>query len=312
MMDNFLTWIVQLLFRDQRGEVGDDDSADDTSDKDDKGDQTNVDTEDEKEEEDDELTIDLDEKEEEEDEETKKKAKETKAKDSEEVENLRSEVETLKEKEKEWKRREYQTRKDKERTKVDTDKEKPLTDAQLTKLLEDANTEGDTSIQLNVLKYLAQQAGKGEAKELVNAAEMNRRADGFNKKLEEKFPDIADPNSDMKIDIERTKKQLNIADHPYGDMFAVGFKLFEDMDALIEASYEAGKEEALKGTADEKRKKEIKAKSLPSSKKSPYKKTHGLSASQLETAQQMGLTPDQLPGYAKLVGRKPRTVSVEA
>jgi len=311
-MKDFLPWIVQLLFRDERGEVGDD-PADDTSDKDDKEDQIK-DKEEEEEEEDDELLIDLDEKEDEEDEETKKKAEEAKVKDSAEVKKLRSELDTWKEKEKTWKRTEYQARKDREaKAKLETGKdEKPLTDAQLSQLLEDANKDDDTTIQLNVLKYLAQRIAKGEVKEAVNAAEMSRKADDFKKRLEEKFPDVGNPTSDMRADLDRVKEQLNIADHPYGDMFAVGFKLFEDMDALIEASFEAGKDEALKGTADEKRKKEIKAKSLPSSKKSPYTKTHGLSASQLETAQQMGLKPDQLPAYAKLVGRKPRIVSVEA
>ena len=115
----------------------------------------------------------------------------------------------------------------------------------------------------------------------------------------------------MRADIDRTKDELGIADHPYGDMFAVGFNLFKDMDELIEAAYEGGKEDALKGTADDKRKKEIKDKALPSSKKLPYKKTYGLSASQIETATQMGLTQDQLPAYTKLVGKKPRIVSVE-
>ena len=309
-MKDFLTWIVQL-FRDQRGAVGDDDSADDSPEKDDKG---NQDVTEDKGEEDDELTLDLSEVEEEEDKD-KDKDKD-KSKKSEEVEELRSEIETLeekhKEKEKEWKRQMYQARKDREeRTKAGADKTTPLTDSQLEKLLEDANTEGDTKVQLNVLKYLAQQISQGEAKEAVNAAEMSRKSDNYRGMLEERFPDIGDPNSDMRLDIDRVKADLNVADHPYGDMFAVGYRLFEDMDALIEASFEAGKEEGLKGTADEKRKQEIKAKALPSSKKSPYKKTHGLTESQLETAKQMGLKPEQLPAYSKLVGKRPRTVSVE-
>jgi len=304
-MGDLLTWIVNL-FRDQHGAVGDDPPDDNPED--DKEDQAEVDEE-ETLDEDDELLIDLDEKEDEDDKDKDK------SKESKEIEKLRSELEASeekhREKEKEWKREMYQARKDRERAKVDTDKEKPLSDAQLEQLLEDANQDDDTKIQLNVLKYLAQQAAKGETKGAITAAEMNRKADGFKKQLEDKFPDAADPTSDMRIDLDRTKKELGIADHPYGDMFAVGFKLFEDMDALIEASFEAGKEEALKGTADEKRKKDIKANALPSSKKSPYKKTHGLSPSQLETAQQMGLTQDQLPAYARLAGKKPRTVSVE-
>jgi hypothetical protein len=181
----------------------------------------------------------------------------------------------------------------------------------LAKLLGDASTDGDANVQLNVLKYLAQRVSKGEVKEAVNAAEMSRKADDFTKQLAERFPDIANPTSDMRADIDRTKELLGIVDHPYGDMFATGFRLFENMPDLIDSAYEAGKEETLKGTADEKRKEQIKEKSLPPSKKLPYKKTHGLNASQLETAIQMGLTQDQLPAYSKLVGKKPRIVSVE-
>ncbi len=313
-MHKLLTSILELL-RDERGAVGDYDSADDTLDKDDKEDQDG-DTGDENLDPDDELLINLDDKkgDDEVDAEAKKKADEKKAKASEdETKTLRSEVETLKEKEKEWKRREYQARKDREaKAGADTDKdEKPLTDAQLAKLLGDASNEGDEKVQLNVLKYLAQRVSKGEVKEAVNAAEMSRKAGDLTKQLTERFPDIANPTSDMRADIDRTKNELGIVDHPYGDMFAVGFRLVEDMDKLLEASYEAGKEDTLKGTADDKRKKEIKEKALPPSKRSVYKKTHGLTASQIETATQMGLSQDQLPAYAKLVGKKPRTVSVE-
>ena len=312
-MDRFFTWVLMIL-RDQRGSFGEGDSDDDTSDDDDKS-QADADTKDEKEEDfdDDDFTIDLDEKEEDEDEEAKKKAAEAKAKTSEEeAKKLRSEVETFKEKEKEWKRDMYQARKDREEKRGPEDKDaKPLSDAQLTKLLDDAETDGDSTVKLNVLKYMAQQIAKGEATKIVNTAEMGRKSDGFKKTLEDRFPDITDPTSDMRADINSAKEELGIVDHPYGDMFAVGFKLFQDMDDMIDASFEAGKEEGLKGVADEKRKKEIKAKSLPSSTRSPYKKTHGLTASQLETATLMGLDKDQLPAYAKLVGKKPRTVSVE-
>ncbi len=309
-MREFITWIVQFLFRDNRGEAGAD-PADEPADTD-KVDQ-DKETEEEDLDVDDELFINLDEKEDEEDVEAKKAADEDKAKASdEETKNLRSEVETLKEKEKTWKRDMYEARKARETKGLETDKDaKPLTDAQLTKLLGDAKSEGDTQVELNVLKYLAQQVSKGEVKEAVNAAEMSRKADDFTKLLQGRFPDIANPTSDMRVDVDKTKEELGIADHPYGDIFAVGFRLFQDMDELLEASYEAGKEDRLKGTADEKRKQDIKAKELPSSKKSPYKKTHGLTTSQLETATQMGLSSDQLPAYAKLVGKKPRIVSVE-
>ena len=311
-MYKFLTWVWEIL-KDQRGEVGADPADDDLEKDEGKEKDQDKDQEEEEEEDLDELFIDLDEEDEDEDKEAKKKADEAEAKKSEEEsKKLRSEVETLREKEKEWKRDMYEARKAREAKGLEAGKdEKPLTDAQLAKLLEDASEEKDTVVQLNVLKYLAQRISKGEVKEAVNAAEMTRKAGDFTKMLEEKFPDIATPTSDMRADIDKTKEDLGIVDHPYGDMFAVGFKLFEDMDALLEASYEAGKEDVLKGTADKKRKEDIKAKELPTSKKSPYKKTHGLTASQIETATQMGLSPDQLPAYAKLVGKKPRIVSVE-
>ena len=226
-MKDFLTWAWQFLLG-ERGAVGDD-PPDDDLDKDKKGDQKKDEEEEEEEEEDlDELFLDLDEKEEEEEKKkAKKKADEDKAKkdkeDKEDAKKLRSDIEAFKEKEKEWKRREYQTRKDKEAKGLETDKEaKPLTDAQLSKLLETAESEGDTHVKLNVLKYLAEQVSEGKVKKAVNAAEMGRKAGGFTKLLEERFPDIADPTSDMRIDIDKTKEELGIADHPYGDMFAVG------------------------------------------------------------------------------------------
>jgi len=315
-MKDFLTWAWQFLLG-ERGAVGDD-PPDDDPDKNKKVDQDKDEEEEEEEKEEDldELFLDLDEKEEEEEKkEAKKKADKDKIKKDketeEDVKKLRSDIEAFKEKEKEWKRREYQGRKDREEKGLETDKDaKPLTDAQLTKLLETAESEGDTHVKLNVLKYLAEQVSEGKVKKAVNASEMGRKAGELNAKLEKTFPGIADPTSDMRIDIDKTKEELGIADHPYGDMFAVGFRLFEDMDELLEASYEAGKEGALKDTVDKKRKELIKDKSLPISKKS-RKEIEGLKPSYVETANQMDLTPGQLKYYKKLAGKKPRTVSVE-
>lgn len=304
-MYELLTWALELL-KDQRGEIGVD-PADDTSDiDDDKVDQGDkVDEGDE----DGELTITPEI-------ETDEKAKEKEKVEAEkrftdvetEKEDLQTQLTLLEEEKKSWKKVNYEARQKAKDIKPEKD-EKPFTDANLRKILEE--NPDDSEIQFNVLKYMSEQAAKGISDKAVNAAEMNRKAETMTTRLHDRYPTIMEPDSEMRRDVDKIKGDLGLNDHPYGDYFAVGVRVFEDLPDLLDYAYKSGKEDKLKDGAEEKRKQDIQSKKLPSSKTSTTKLSESLTAEQSETAKQMGLTKEQMPLYQKLVGKKPRIVSVE-
>lgn len=304
-MKNLLAWIVQL-FRDQRGEVGVD-PADDPSDADtEKVDQGDKVDEDDK---DGELTITPEIEPDEKDKEKDKVEAEKKLTDLEfDKSELQNQLTSLEEEKKSWKVASYEARQKAKEAKPEKS-EKPFTDANLRQIL--ADNPDDSEIQFNVLKYMSEQAAKGISDKAVNAAEMNRKAETMNTRVQGRYPTILEPDSEMRRDVDKIKGDLGLEDHPYGDYFAVGVRVFEDLPDLLDYAYKSGKEDKLKDSAEEKRKQDIQSKKLPSSKASTSKLSEGLTAGQEETAKQMGLTKEQIPLYQKLVGKKPRIVSVE-
>jgi len=200
----------------------------------------------------------------------------------------------------------YEARQAKKETGPET-KAGQLTKAQLKQILEDNKDDPDTL--MNVVEYIAEQTATGISSEKVNAAEVNRKKGELDSLLADRYPDINDPGSDIRVEVDAAKKNLGLETHPYGDYFATAAIVFDGLPDLLEDAYKKGKGET-GDTAEEKRKKDIKAKKLPTSK---GKATGGesLTASQLETAKQMGLKGDQLKHYKKLVGKNPRIVSVE-
>ena len=257
------------------------------------------------------ISVEDEEEEEEEDKEKKDKTKKDKGKKAEEkpddkekkIADLEKEVEKLK---KDKNKAFYEARQLKKE--AETTPPSTLTDTQIKQILNDNKDDPDTLF--NVVKYVAEQTARGISTETVNTAEMNRKKTELDNLLAERYPDINEPGSDIRIEVDQAKKALGLEKHPYGDYFAVASRVLEDLPQLLEHAYNEGKGKTGKEDVEEKRKQDIKAKKLPASKKREAA-GEGLTSTQLEAAKQMGLKGKALETYKKLVGKNPRVVSVE-
>jgi len=299
-MKELWNYFIRLM-KDQRGEVGDLDTKDDddTPDAD-----AVVEDKDDDEEEENPFAIKIGDDEEEDEKEkakAKKKADEPDEKDKR-ITDLEKEVEKAK---KAKSKAFYDLRQAKKEG--PESKAGQLSKAQIRQILADNKDDPDTL--MNVVEYIAEQTAHGISSETVNAAEINRKKGELDGLLVDRYPDINEPGSDIRTEVDEAKKILGLDNHPYGDYFAVASRVLEDLPELLKDAYNKGKGETGE-TAEDKRKKDIKSKQLPASKKA---KAPGgeLTGTQEETAKQMNMTPSQRKIYAKLAGNKARSVSVE-
>lgn len=182
----------------------------------------------------------------------------------------------------------------------------PLTDKQLLKILED--NDDDPQTILNVVKYQAEQAAKKASGEVVSDAETRKKSKEADTLLKSMYPSLDDDSSDMRKAVNETKLYYGLGDNPLGDFFATGIQVLNALPDLITSAEKRGEETALKGKADDKRKKSIKDNlSLKGGKEVL---STGLTESQTETASQLNLSDAQMKTFKKIVG-KTATVMVK-
>ncbi|MEA2066543.1 MAG: hypothetical protein U9O65_05535 [Thermotogota bacterium] len=182
----------------------------------------------------------------------------------------------------------------------------PLTDKQLLKILED--NDDDPQTILNVVKYQAEQAAKKASGEVVSDAETRKKSKEADTLLKSMYPSLDDDSSDMRKAVNETKLYYGLGDNPLGDFFATGIQVLNALPDLITSAEKRGEETALKGKADDKRKKSIKDNlSLKGGKEVL---STGLTESQTETASQLNLSDAQMKTFKKIVG-KTATVTVK-
>lgn len=185
-----------------------------------------------------------------------------------------------------------------------------LSDEQLEQILRE--NPGDEKVWLRVQNYIAQRAAKRqkvEAIQEVNTSAIKQKLDGL---ILSRYPDLTIEGSEMRNEVEQVKSALGLSNHPYGDFFAVGTRVLETLPQIIKDAYEKGRADGISGKADERRKDKIKGDELtPSGGKKKSGGDAELSKDQSEAAKQMNLTASQKRIYKSLVGKSPRTVSVE-
>lgn len=299
-MKKFLEWIRSLLL-DQRGVIGDADPDDDDSgggSDDDEGQGGSSDDDD-----DDVLSLGDDDDDDDNDEE-KKKEKEAEAQRQKEFKELQAKVDKLEQDKKNLNTALHQERQ--ARKKPGAGQE--LSEAELKQILED--NPNDPEVQLNVVKYLAERAATGKATEAVSAAEVTKKKRELDTFLLERYPDISDPASETRVEVEEAKRNFGLQEHPYGDFFAVASKVLEDLPDLLEQAYNDGLKGKKKTDAEKKRVSNIEG-NKPASSKDSSAKPGKLTDGQKDTANQMGLSGNALKAYKKIVGKKASTVSVE-
>lgn len=170
------------------------------------------------------------------------------------------------------------------------DEKPPLTDEQLLKFMEDAGD--DKASLLRVIKYQAENAAKGAKNSALNEAEVTAKKNDLDKKLRDVFKDQwTDPSSQVKTEVANIKAEYGMDDHYAGDLFGVAVGVMRNLPTLQKQWFEAGKAEALKGSAEDTRQKTIEA-NKPGGGRKPAggngKGNGGLTPQQLEVAKKLG------------------------
>lgn len=232
------------------------------------------------------------------------------------VEDLKGRLEKAEKKVGDLNKALHEERKAKKQAAAKDTEEPPLSDTELRELWKAHKDEPDALF--NIAKYMAQQAAKGASKETVSKAELAKNAQEMSDLLHKRVPKLYEDGSDERAETDRVKDKLGLADHPYGDFFAVATQTYLQLPGVLKQVYDKGREDALKGAGDKTREQLVKD-SQPAKKpgaKQPDKKedTEGLTASQLETAKRMGFGTGKgmkpLSLYKKVVLGQARTVTM--
>ena len=193
----------------------------------------------------------------------------------------------------------------------DTEEEAPLTDQQLLGLFKEH--QNDPGTLFNIIKYVAQQSAKGVEKKAVDASQIAQKKSDIDNRLIKAYPDLAKDDSELRTGVNSVKTDLNIDDHPYGDLFALGVMTMNNLETLMKQARDEGKQEALKGKVEDKRKETVKKNALTPGGEKPSKAKQSsteLSGKALDVAKQMGLNKSQSKLYARLISKKSNMVEV--
>ena len=202
----------------------------------------------------------------------------------------------------------HNLRKEKKTVKPGEEETATFTDEQLKQIL--GEHEGDTAVMFQVIKQLAKQETSGVKKEAVDATAIAAKQKEFNEFLHERWPDLKESGSEGRADVDKAKEILGVEDHPYGDVFGMGFLMLNQLPKIIEEAKKIGSEEALKGNAEGARKKSIKSNALAGKGKKAGAETV-ISADQKEAEKALGFKTDgQRKLYRKLLKNAAITVEV--
>ena len=198
-----------------------------------------------------------------------------------------------------------------ERQKRKEKDEVALTDDQILGLLEEYKD--DPRTLLNVIKYQAQQAAKGETKKAVEDEGTKAKKAEADAYLSKSFPGLNEEGSELRAAVDKTKEYIGVKDHPLGDLVGVAVEYLRAGPVLMRQAYEKGVADAKAGKVEEARKGEIKETVLSPKGSPPGKKGEASSADIADVAKRLGLkTPQQIALLKKLrAGNKIRTISVE-
>ena len=176
--------------------------------------------------------------------------------------------------------------------KEDTEETETFTDTQLMGILKEH--QGEPDILFNVMKQMVKQSGKDVEKKAGDAAKIAQQQQLFDSKLSQAYPDLNTEGSELRSNVDTVKDTLGISDHPFGDLFAMGTLIMNNLSNFQKDAYEQGKKEALGEKAEETRKKTVKKNAFtPTGKGSGKSDKISLTKEQLETAKGLGLTSEK-------------------
>ncbi len=142
----------------------------------------------------------------------------------------------------------------------ETGSEEKLTDAQLTKLLEEYKDDPQTL--KNIVRYIAKEEARGVKTEVLNETDIASKKKEVDTFLKEDLPDLGRDDSELKNVVNDIKRHFGLEEHPFGDLFAVGAHMVMNRKALLQSAFDAGKKAALGDKGETARREVIKGKEL--------------------------------------------------
>lgn len=185
----------------------------------------------------------------------------------------------------------------------------PLSDAEIKKLFKEYQDDPDTLFQ--IVKYTAEQAAKGASKDVVDKgkiAENRKETESF---LQKNYPDVFKEDSDLHQHVSKTKAEMGLADHPYGDFLGTAVQVLINAPSIMKQVYDRGRNDALSGKAEKTRKEIVKESGLTPKGRSVGAESGKLTDAQKDVAQRLGLTGSKLKTFEKIVAKNAKMITVE-
>jgi len=230
--------------------------------------------------------------------------------DDSELTTLKDENEDLKRQIKNLNKGAYQMRKALESKDKDKgDDEVEFTDAQLLGMLQEHKE--DPAVVMQIMKYIGQQSARKAKDETLDAADIastKKQVDAF---VSKNWPELSEEGSDLRKDVDEAISSLRLKEHPYAEYLGISAALLANLPDMLKAAEEKGKSGALKDKTETNRKQSIKDKKLSDTGKKKTPESAKLSDTQEQTANQLGLTPDQKKLYSKWMKNKKQPVVAE-
>lgn len=189
-----------------------------------------------------------------------------------------------------------------------------LTDQQIEGLL--TEYKDDPKTLLNIIKYQAQVAAKGAAKDATTSADVAKRKQELEGFLYKNYPDLTRDDSDLRMAVNKAKTELGIEDHPFGEFFATAATNLMAMPHLLKNAYDKGRKDAEEGNAEKSRKELVKGSGLTPGKGKAKAEGAPSAPEMSDVAKRLGLkSPQQMALLRKLTASAKstgaRTVSLE-
>ena len=184
--------------------------------------------------------------------------------------------------------------------------EESLTPEQIQQIIRDHGD--DPATMYNVFDYMSKQAAKQATKETVDVQKTQQMRQAGEVFIQNKWPALMEPESDLRKRVDAVKTELNLADHPMADAIGASFLTALHIDDIKKHWYEAGKTEALKVKSEAARKDDVAAGGLMKSS-SPFagKKPAANSGADAVIAQ-LQLSPSAAKVYRSLIAKKSNMV----
>jgi len=174
----------------------------------------------------------------------------------------------------------------------------------------------DPDVLFNILSYMAEDTAKNAQANAVNQVELVNKKKEVDDYLAQNFPELAADGSPLRLGVDKAKQELMLADHPFGDILALGLNNLLNLPTTVKAAYEMGKKEAMGGQRIDRRREKINATNLPKGKTHKVdaddRHTEPASPEVRDVAKRIGLSKQGQEIYQRILkNAKTRSVTVE-